>query len=98
MVTEVKSAWSGEIPLSETKGTPLNLYNASHPFAIDHADVKVVRIFVLHNFHDGYIWAWYSAMTYQANGESAGSSRAYTKWKIHKENAEWEIVEVFEAP
>ena len=66
---------------------------------IGETEVSLIRYFTIHNFKDGYIWAIYSNKAFESSGKQFdGSGRIPTKWKIHKENGKWEIVEIFEAP
>jgi len=53
----------------------------------------------MHNFKDGYTWAWYCYQAYDTEGETITASWYIpTKWKIHKENGKWEITEIIEVP
>jgi len=104
LMVEVKDAFEGKIPAEITEGTPISRYNIRDRGLgaerdIGETKVSLIRYFTIHNFKDGYIWAFYSNEAYDTNGKSfAGSYRIPTKWKIHKEKGKWEIVEIFEAP
>ena len=102
LMKQVRAAFSWEIDRSETTGKPINAYNydrSNRGEVLGKVHLTLVRLFVLHNFHDGYIWAYYSYGSYNEAGELiSGSWNILTKWKIHKENGQWEIVEIVEAP
>lgn len=102
LMKQVRDAFLWKIDCSETMDKPIDAYNYNR-YAINEAKGKVnltlFRIFTLHNFHDGYIWAYYSYEAYNETGDLlTGSKSILTKWKIHKKNGQWEIVEIFEAP
>ncbi|NMC57499.1 MAG: hypothetical protein GYA50_09790 [Eubacteriaceae bacterium] len=56
----------------------------------------MVRLFVLHNFKDGYICSCYWYRLYDDKGELISAWWAPAIWKIHKEDGKWEITEIFE--
>lgn len=63
------------------------------------ADVKVRRLLVLHNFHNGVMFVNYDCETFNDKGEHIyGSSNVYAKWYIEKKNGIWEVVNVEERP
>ncbi len=104
LIDYVKGVMRGDITDSEVGDSPLRMYSsfASHD-EFDHADVKINRVFVIHNFSDGYMWIDYSIKAYDENGKLiAGSATTFpaslSKWKIHRENGEWKIVEIIESP
>lgn len=102
LLKEVRSAFLWETARSETVGRPIDAYNyirRADNDTLGKADLTLIRLFVLHNFNNGYIWAYYSYKAYDEDGELiTGSSNIPTKWRIHKDNGKWEIVEIFEAP
>ena len=98
----VRDVFLWRVDSAETIGRPINRYNDSNRLAtVELGEVKLtlIRMFTLHNFRDGYIWAYYSYEAHDTDGEIiTGSWRIPTKWKIHKENGVWKIVEIIEAP
>jgi len=107
LMVEVKNAFEGKIPAEITEGTPLACYNIrdrgygakTEKTDIGKTEVSLIRYFTIHNFKDGYIWAFYTNKAFDSNGEQFdGSGWIPTKWKIHKEKGKWEIVEIYEAP
>lgn len=102
LMREVRDAFLGKIDSSENIGGEIDYYNFNADFPdekLENADLTLIRLFTLHNFHDGYMWAYYSYAAYDETGDLiTGSWRVPTKWKIHKENGNWEITEIFEAP
>jgi hypothetical protein len=100
LMTQVRDVFSGKVDRSQTIGKPINRYNYRGFFSdITKTDLKLIRVFTLHNFKDGYIWAWYTYEGKDNNDEVlTGSSNIFSKWKIHKENGKWDIVEIFEDP
>jgi hypothetical protein len=98
-VDYVKEVMHGRISASETIGTPLDQYNHNDFLWINpKVDVSITRLFVLHNFFDGYIWVMYKFETIE-NGreELPGTGYIMSRWKIHRENGKWEIIEINEA-
>jgi len=99
LIADVKSVMKGEVALSETDGTPLQLYNFSDLLSNAKVNVKITRLFVLHDFSDGYMWVEYSYETVKNNNEyMPGSWRIHSRWTIHKANGKWEITEIQEDP
>ena len=102
LIKEVRDVFLGKTVGSETLGEPINRYNLSeyYPAGVDgKINLTLIRLFTLHDFRDGFIWAYYSYKAYDNNGGLVTSSMdIHTKWKIHKENGKWEIVEIYEAP
>lgn len=97
---QVEDAFMWRVDPSETKGRAINWYNYSvfqKSVELGSANLRLVRLFVWHNFKEGYIWAVYSYQAYDPEGNLITASHLVpTKWKIHKENSQWEIVEIFE--
>lgn len=102
LMVEVKSVFMREVEESETIEKPVNMYNRSSEYqneALVNVNLKLNIIFTIHNFRDGYIWAYYSVEARNESDELLyGSWEIPTKWKIHKENGKWEIVDIIEAP
>lgn len=99
---EVKNAFLWESGENETLGRSIDIYNVKSSFPNEtpiKIDLTLIRLLVLHNFNDGYIWAYYDYAAYKADGSLlTGSWGIFTKWKIHKANGKWEIVKIIEAP
>ena len=102
LMIQVRAAFLWKIDISETENKPINAYNYSRYAAsetLGEVYMTLVRLFVFHNFQDGYIWVYYSYEAYNQDGNLlTGSHSIPTKWKIHKESGKWEIFEIFEAP
>ena len=93
-----KSVFHGEISVEDVIDTPLYRYYPKDP-AIVKVNVNLKRLFVIHGFKDGYIWVKYDeAQLDYAGYEVSGSRDAIARWKIHKENGEWKVVDIKEAP
>ena len=94
--------FSGEIESDEND--PLSRYN----FNADCQDYfktavttqyKIHRGFTWHNFKDGYICVKYYKQYFDENGKGmAGAAGVHAKWMIHKENGEWKVTKIIEAP
>ena len=51
------------------------------------------------NFKDGYIWVKYDGEQLDSYGNIvSGSWDIISRWKIHKENGEWKVVDIKEHP
>jgi len=98
VISYAESVFRGEVPLSETAGQPVDMYNINHYLngSSDTVEVnlKITRRFVLHDFFDGYIWATYTDDSSVGKGDCQIPSR----WKIHKTNGQWQIVAIKEKP
>ena len=94
--------FSGEIEPDEKD--PLNRHNFNANRDQSYHDAKTVkyklkREFVWHNFKDGYILIKYDCRYYDENGVLGyGSAGVHAKWIIHKENGEWQVTKIIEAP
>ena len=100
VVNEVKNVMLGNAKTKMTDNTPLSRYNFSDILSNAEVKVKITRLFVLHNFFDGYIWVNYSYETVKNDNDlTPASSDVLSRWKIHKMNGgDWQIVEIKEAP
>jgi hypothetical protein len=107
VMKEVRDAFLWKVDPAETINKPIDAYNyatSAAGYAEEHrtfgkANLFLVRLCVMHNFKDGYIWAWYCCQASDTEGELLrGSWYIPTKWKIHKENGKWEITKIIEAP
>lgn len=98
VVEYAEAVFRGEIPISETKGYPVNMYNIQSYIEIENMDLKITPIFALHNFFRGYLWVHYSCVVYKQNGDMAYVAVAYSRWKIQREDGEWKIIEISEKP
>ena len=102
---EVMQLLKGEISTTVTEGKVINLYNKRDdidllaPNKEIEAQARLTRLFVLHDFLDGYMWVNY---TYEIKGKNGdrimGAWNIPARWKIHRENGKWEIVDIKEAP
>ena len=102
LMGEVRDAFLWKIDPAETANRPIDAYNYSRRAdteTLGDVHLTLMRLFVLHNFKDGYVWAYYSYEARNSEGEIiTGSWHIPTKWKIHKENGVWEITQIIEAP
>ena len=108
VVDYVESVFKGEIPYEEVVNTPLRRYdttryrNGSIRDGLADVEIDITRMFVIHNFFDGYMWVKYKNVGYDENGKilycTSEEFPFYSKWKIHRENGEWVIVDIQEHP
>lgn len=102
VIHRAKAHFSGNIRPDVTD--PLNRYNFIWNRDRSYHDAKTVessisREFVWHNFKDGYIDVKYYCKYYDENGKLGyGSAGVHSKWIIHKENGQWKVVKIIEAP
>ncbi|MDR2196687.1 MAG: hypothetical protein LBO07_01830, partial [Coriobacteriales bacterium] len=52
----MRSVFNGEVPLEETADRPEDKYNPLRYFDDPQVTFELRRVFVLHNFSDGYVW------------------------------------------
>ncbi len=102
VMKEVRDAFLWKTDPVVTADKPIDMYNDVSYWDKENlgkVNLLLVRLSAWHNFQDGYIWAWYCYVAYDKKGELiTGSWYIPTKWKIHKENRKWEIIEIYEAP
>jgi len=94
-----KAVFHGEIASEKLVDSPMYRYYPDNEPELDKVDLNLYRTFVLHNFSDGYIWIKYDVAYMNSSGhEFSGSRNIPARWKIHKENGEWKVIEIKEAP
>ena len=99
VIRDVKEVMYGRISQSETDGTPLSRYNVKKWEPNAAVEAKITRCFVLHNFFNGYMYVRYSYKGVDKDGNVlTASGPLFSRWKIHRENGGWKIVEIEEAP
>lgn len=98
VMKEVRDTLLFKTDYAETANKQIDKYNISSGYVGGKPHVLLVRLSTRHNFKDGYIWAWYWFRVYNTEGKLTSYWWTPTKWKIHKENGKWEIVEIYEAP
>ena len=99
LIQEVENVMYGNVDKSVTQDSPLKVYNRKGEFNTTHTEVELTRLFVIHNFFDGYMWVKYSYEDFdEQDRRTYGSWNIVSKWKIHKENGKWKIVEIIEKP
>ena len=80
----------------------LNRYKISDTIEYDELDIKIRRVFVAHNFFDGIMIVDYSIMATSDNRLTYYSSTDFpfylSKWKIHRGEDGWIVVEIEESP
>lgn len=98
-----KAVFRGEIQRELVENTPWNRYDKTHTKdGVSAVEMGIKRVFVIHNFFDGYMWIEYYYMGYDENGEmiflSTQEFPYLAKWKIHKEHGKWVLVDIEEHP
>ena len=62
-------------------------------------DLKLYRIFALHNFDRGYLWINYSVEVADEDGTViTGSWRINVRMDIQRVNGEWTVTRIYERP
>lgn len=102
VMTDVRNVMSGNVSKKATAGLPMDEYNEKDNVDMNTVSVKVKlhRIFVLHDFRDGYMWVDYSVEGHDKNGKvTYGSWDIPSRWKIHRDyDGKWQIVKIAENP
>jgi sensor histidine kinase YesM len=103
IINEVRDIFMGKVSIIETNGKPVDMYNLinKHFYEknIKKVNLKLIRIFTIHNFFDGFMKVYYSFELLDSNGKVIhGSWNILSTWKIHKYNRRWEIIDIYEAP
>ena len=74
----------------------ISSHQSSH---IVNVELTLNRIFILHNFSNGYVWVRYTCKYMDSNNETICSALGiYSKWIIQKQNGVWEVVKIYEKP
>ncbi|MDR2196774.1 MAG: hypothetical protein LBO07_02290, partial [Coriobacteriales bacterium] len=78
---------------------PEDKYNPLRYFDDPQVTFELRRVFVLHNFSDGYVWVRYTR-TIESTGFDfpSGSYNIPSLWRIHKDEDGWHIVDIEERP
>jgi hypothetical protein len=101
IVRDVENVMRSNVAMELTEGLPIHMYNRQNEHGIRTFSyyVKINRIFVLHNFNEGYMWIRYWRKGYDSEGNVMfGSSDIPARWRIQKTNGNWEIIEIIEKP
>ena len=100
LMDEVKDVFLGKLIIEETQGFPIDRYNLRYRNDAEllSEELSIVRLFTIHNFREGYIWARYTHYRQYAERQLSGSYRVTTKWRIEKVDRKWRIVEIHERP
>lgn len=81
---------------SDDLGIPEYIFVPEYCEDIGKIEAEIQRVFVLHNFFDGYIWASYTRKIYNKRGEmiygAVSRFPRLLKIKIHRDGLEWMIV------
>lgn len=98
-----KSVFLGEVPYEEIENSLLSIYDDAYTRkGVEKVDLEIHRVFVIHDFFDGYMWISYDYIGYDENDKMIFlSTQEYpflAKWTIHRENGEWVIVDIDEHP
>ncbi|MDR2196683.1 MAG: hypothetical protein LBO07_01810 [Coriobacteriales bacterium] len=104
----MRSVFNGEVPLEETAGRPEDMYNPLFYFDDPQVTFELRRVFVLHNFSDGYVWIRYSRVIQSPEFDPTSENPDYdllsstgstpSLWRIHKDEDGWHIVDIEERP
>lgn len=103
VVDYAEAVFNGEIPREEIENTLWCRYDdEDHKEGVTRIDLEIRRLFVIHDFFDGYMWVEYRHAKYDENGDLlyfSGAEFPYcTKWSIHKEKGKWVLVDIEEGP
>ena len=99
LIKDVREVMSGLVEYEQTEDKPIHKYNHQNILQNAKVNVKIFRLLTLNNFFDGYIWVLYSYETVENDKDFfPSSSNIMSRWKIHKENGKWEIVDIKESP
>ena len=95
----VENVMIGNIDGAITANTPVDRYNIVGRFPDAKVKANIKRLFTFHNFFDGYMWVIYSYETIENDKDiRPGAWNIVSRWKIHKENGNWKVIEIKEAP
>jgi len=99
VIDDVKNIMHGNVEESAIDNSPLRTYYRRGDLRTVSVDANITRKFVLHNFSDGYIWVKYTCEGFDSKGSKTyGSWEIPSRWKIHKENGKWKVIEIKERP
>ena len=97
VIKTVKSVYCGEI--SAKSDSPIRRYDLSNRYpTMVYADMKIIPLFVIHNWQHGYMYVLYSSKYMDAEKNVLNAScNILSKWEIEKKNGEWIIIDIEEA-
>jgi hypothetical protein len=102
LMDEARSILKKEVAAGQTEGRALHRYNDNQDpelSGVEPVDVSLLRVFVIHDFSDGYLVVNYSVHGQDASGKTkSGGSMIPCFWKIHKEDGRWDVVDIYERP
>lgn len=89
----------GNVDGAITKNRSLDRYNIVSRFPNAKAEADVARLFVLRNFFDDCTWVIYSYQTIENDNDMKPTSiNVISRWKIYREDGEWQVAEIKERP
>ena len=95
LVRYAQSVYRGEIEAEQLQNTQLEAFNITKTNPdIEQVDIKIKRIFVLHNFFNGAMWVKTECEAVDSNGEVTYGDYSYEKWIIEKTENGWQIVDI----
>ena len=99
IVSNVENIMLGNVDSTITKNSPLERYNIVGRFPNAKVEANITRLFVAHNFFDGYMWVIYSYQTVENDSDiKPATNNVISRWKIHREDGKWQVVEIQEKP
>ena len=99
VIRHVENVMRSNIAKDLTMGLPIDMYNRQGHLDLGAVsyEVKISRVFVIHNFFNGYMWVRYTREGFDSDGNRVyGSWKIPSRWKIQKQNGKWEIIDIFE--
>ncbi len=97
IIKRAEAIYKGEIPHSEILGSGFEDFDITETRPeTTTVDIKINRIFVVHNFYRGFIWVKYDCRAYDVDGKTTYGAINYQKWYIKKVDGEWEITDIYE--
>lgn len=97
LVQNAKSVFLNEI--SSNDQYCLERYDTSRYGVNVQRKVTLFPLLAFHNFHQGYVYIYYSNGVYDDNRNLLhGSTSILSKWIIEKVNGVWRVIDIVEAP
>ena len=99
VIDDIANVVSGNVDKTITNGLPIDFFNRQGQSGTVSVNYNIKRLFVLHNFREGYIWIRYTWQGYDNFGKRTYSSvNIPCCLKIQKANGKWVIIQVSVAP
>lgn len=95
LVNYVESIYRGKVSSEKLENEWYNHFDIVRKRPeIAQVDIDISRVFVWHNFHEGFMWVNIDCEAHDSSDRVTYGSDAYERWDIKKTERGWEIINV----